>query len=290
MSLQVYIDGEFFPGEEAKISVFDHGLLYGDGVFEGIRSYKGKVFRLNEHLDRLYESAGTIMLQISLSRSEMSAAVLDTLRLNKLEDAYVRLVITRGEGDLGLDPRKCRRSRVIIIADKIALYPPELYAHGLEIVTVPTRSVSAESLNPQIKSLNYLNNILAKIEAINGGASEALMLNAEGYATECSGDNIFIFRNGKLLTPPTYLGALEGITRNIVMDLAGELGLEAREAVFTRHELYNAEECFLTGTAAEIIPVVKADERVIGSGKPGEVTGKLREAFRELTAREGTPI
>lgn len=290
MSLQIYIDGEFVPKEEAKISVFDHGLLYGDGVFEGIRSYKGKVFKLTEHLDRLYESAKTIGLQIPLSRSEMQDAVLNTLRMNKLKDAYIRLVVTRGEGDLGLDPRKCQRSQVIIIADKIALYPRELYDNGLEIITVPTRSVPSESLNPQIKSLNYLNNIQAKIEAISGGASEALMLNAEGYATECSGDNIFIFRRGRLLTPPTYLGALEGITRNVVMDLAKKLGLEAMEGIFTRHELYNAEECFLTGTAAEIIPVVKVDKRIIGSGKPGEVTQKLREEFRKLTGREGIPI
>lgn len=290
MSLQIYIDGEFVPKKEAKISVFDHGLLYGDGVFEGIRSYKGKVFKLTEHLDRLYESAKTLMLQIPLKPSEMQEAVLNTLRLNKLEDAYIRLVVTRGEGDLGLDPRKCQRSRIIIIADKIALYPRELYENGLEIITVPTRSIPAESLNPQIKSLNYLNNILAKIEAINGGASEALMLNAEGYATECSGDNIFIFRQGRFLTPPTYLGALKGITRNVVMDLAKKLGLEVMEETFTRHELYNAEECFLTGTAAEIIPVVKADKRIIGSGKPGEVTKKLRGEYRKLTDREGVPV
>lgn len=290
MSGQVYIDGEFVPKGEARISVFDHGFLYGDGVFEGIRSYKGKVFKLTEHLDRLYESAKTINLRISLSGAQMREAVLSTLRVNKFKDAYIRLVVTRGEGDLGLDPRKCRRSRTIIIADKIALYPRKLYNNGLEIITVPTRSIPAESLNPQIKSLNYLNNILAKIEAINGGASEALMLNAEGYITECSGDNIFIFRRGRLLTPPTYRGALEGITRNVVMDLAKELGLTVREETFTRHELYNAQECFLTGTAAEIIPVVKADNRVIGSGKPGPVAGKLLREFRKLTAREGTPI
>ncbi len=290
MSLQVYIDGEFVPKEEAKISVFDHGLLYGDGVFEGIRSYAGKVFKLTEHLDRLYESAKTLMLTISLSRAEMQDAVLNTLRLNKLQDAYIRLVVTRGEGDLGLDPGKCPRSRVIIIADKIALYPQELYEDGLEIITVPTRSIPAESLNPQIKSLNYLNNILAKMEAINGGASEALMLNAEGYATECSGDNIFIFKRGRLLTPPTYRGALEGITRDVIMDLAEGLGLEVREETFTRHEIYNAEECFLTGTAAEIIPVVKVDKRIIGSGKPGKITRNLLREFRKLTAREGVPI
>jgi len=290
MSLQVYIDGEFFPKEEAKISVFDHGLLYGDGVFEGIRSYAGKVFKLAEHLNRLYESAKTLMIEISLSRPEMQDAVLNTLRLNKLQDAYIRLVVTRGEGDLGLDPGKCPRSRVIIIADKIALYPQELYAHGLEIITVPTRSIPAESLNPQIKSLNYLNNILAKMEAINGGAAEALMLNAEGYATECSGDNIFIFTRGRLLTPPTYRGALEGITRDVIMDLAKGLGLEVREETFTRHEIYNAEECFLTGTAAEIIPVVRVDKRIIGSGKPGKVTRNLLREFRKLTAREGVPI
>jgi len=290
MSLQVYIDGEFFPKEEAKISVFDHGLLYGDGVFEGIRSYAGKVFKLTEHLDRLYESAKTLMLTISLSRAEMQDAVLNTLRLNKLQDAYIRLVVTRGEGDLGLDPGKCSRSRVIIIADKIALYPQEFYNDGLEIITVPTRSIPAESLNPQIKSLNYLNNILAKMEAINGGAAEALMLNAEGYATECSGDNIFIFSRGRLLTPPTHRGALEGITRDVIMDLAEGLGLEGREETFTRHEIYNAEECFLTGTAAEIIPVVKVDKRIIGSGKPGKITRNLFREFRKLTAREGIAI
>lgn len=290
MSLQIYLDGEFVPKEEAKISVFDHGLLYGDGIFEGIRSYKGKVFKLVEHLDRLYESAKTIMLQIPLSHAEMQAAVLNTLRTNQLKDAYIRLVVTRGEGDLGLDPRKCRKARVIIITDKIALYPRGFYDKGLEVVTVPTRSVPAESLNPQMKSLNYLNNILAKIEAINEGASEALMLNAEGYATECSGDNIFIFRRDKLLTPPTWLGALEGITRNVVMDLAKELGLKVGEEIFTRHEIYNAEECFLTGTAAEIIPVVKVDKRIIGLGEQGKMTGKLCREFRKLTDREGIPI
>jgi len=290
MSLRVYIDGEFVPKEEAKISVFDHGLLYGDGVFEGIRSYAGKVFKLTEHLDRLYESAKTLMLTISLSRAEMQDAVLNTLRLNKLKDAYIRLVVTRGDGDLGLDPGKCSRSRVIIITDKIALYPQEFYNDGLEIITVPTRSIPAESLNPQIKSLNYLNNILAKIEAINGGAAEALMLNAEGYATECSGDNIFIFTRGRLLTPPTHRGALEGITREVIMDLAGVLGLEVREETFTRHEIYNAEECFLTGTAAEIVPVVKVDKRIIGSGKPGKITRNLLREFRKLTAREGIAI
>ena len=290
MGLKVYLDGEFVPKSEAKISVFDHGLLYGDGVFEGIRSYNGKVFKLTEHLNRLYESAKTIMLSIPLSQRELEKAVLDTLRTNKLKDAYIRLVVTRGEGDLGLDPRKAKEPRIIIITDKIALYPRELYEKGLELVTVPSQRTSPHSLSPRLKSLNYLSNIMAKIEAINSGASEAIMLNSQGQVAECTGDNIFIFRRRRLLTPPTYIGALEGITRNVVIDLAEKLEIDVAEEVFTRHDVYNAEECFLTGTAAEVIPAVKVDKRIIGSGRPGRITKRLSQEFRKLTKREGTLV
>lgn len=286
----IYLDGQFVPQEEAKVSVFDHGLLYGDGVFEGIRSYNGRVFKLDEHLKRLYDSAKALMLNMPLSIDEMEEAVLETLRQNNLRDAYIRLVVTRGVGDLGLDPDKCPRATVFIIADKIALYPPEFYENGLEIVTVPTRRNLTEALNPRIKSLNYLNNILAKIEGKLAGVIEALMINAEGYVVECTGDNVFIWKDNTLFTPPTYVGILEGVTRNAVMGIAREIGLDVREQVFTRHDLYIADECFLTGTAAELIPVVKVDGRVVGSGKSGEVTRKLHAAFHELTQNTGTPI
>jgi len=287
--LKIYINGQFYPKSEAKISVFDHGLLYGDGVFEGIRSYNRRVFKLDEHLKRLYESAHSLLLDIPLNMDEMKEAVLETLRVNNLEDAYIRLLVTRGEGDLGLDPRKCEKPTVIIIADKIALYPSKFYEEGLEIITVATQRNTPETLNPRVKSLNYLNNILGKIEAINAGVPEAVMLTRDGFVAECTGDNIFILRDGKLLTPPTYLGALEGVTRNVVMELAGKLGVDAREEPFTRHDLYIASECFLTGTAAEIVPVVKIDGRNIGDGKVGELTKRLMQEYRMLTQSEGTP-
>ena len=286
----VYIDGEYLPQEEAKISVFDHGLLYGDGVFEGIRSYKGRVFKLDEHLQRLYDSAKAIMLEIPISIENMEEAVLETLRRNQLHDAYIRLVVTRGVGDLGLDPDKCPVPTIIIITDKITLYPPHFYEEGLEIVTVSIRRNYAEAVSPRIKSLNYLNNILAKIEGKQAGVEEVLMLNAEGYVVECSGDNIFFLKDNVIVTPPTHLGILEGVTRNTVIDLARELGITVEEKVFTRHDLYTAEECFLTGTAAEVIPVVKIDQRIVGNGSPGTVTQKLIEEFRHVTDVLGTRI
>jgi len=278
------------PDEEAVISVFDHGLLYGDGVFEGIRAYNGRVFRLVEHIRRLYESAHSILLTIPLSQEEMIKAVVDTVNANKLRDAYIRLVVTRGVGDLGMDPRKCKQAQVFIIADKITLYPEELYDKGLEVITVATRRNIAEALEPKIKSLNYLNNIHAKIEANRAGVLEALMLTNQGYICEGTGDNIFIYRRGELLTPPVYLGILEGITREAIIELAAREGIPLREVPFTRHDLYVSEECFLTGTAAEVIPVIEVDQRLIGSGKPGPITKRLIKLFRELTQNEGTPL
>ena len=286
----IYIDGEFLPKAEAKVSVFDHGLLYGDGVFEGIRSYNGRVFKLDEHLERLYDSAKSIMLQIPIPIKTMKETVLETLRRNHLREAYIRLVITRGVGDLGLDPDKCPKPSIIIIADKIALYPQKFYEEGLEIVTVSVRRNYSEAINPRIKSLNYLNNILAKIEGKQSGAEEVLMLNAEGYVVECSGDNIFWVKNEILVTPPVHMGILEGVTRNSVIDLARDAGMRVEERVFTRHDLYIADECFLTGTAAEVIPVVKIDQRAIGDGQPGKVTEKLIAAFRQFAHSHGTPI
>jgi len=286
----IYIDGEFLPKAEAKVSVFDHGLLYGDGVFEGIRSYNGGVFKLDEHLERLYDSAKSIMLQIPISIETMKETVLETLRRNQLTEAYIRLIITRGVGDLGLDPDKCPKPSIIIIADKIVLYPQKFYEDGLEIVTASVRRNYAEAINPRIKSLNYLNNILAKIEGKQAGAEEVLMLNAEGYVVECSGDNIFWIKNETLVTPPVHMGILEGVTRNSVINLARDAGIHVEERVFTRHDLYIADECFLTGTAAEVIPVVKIDRRTIGDGQPGKITQRLISAFRQYANTCGTPI
>jgi len=286
--MKIYINGKLVEKQDAKISVFDHGLLYGDGVFEGIRAYNKLVFKLKEHIDRLYESAHTIMLDIPMTKSQMIKSVIDTIRANKLEDAYIRLIITRGEGDLGLDPRKCKgNATVIIIVDKIALYPDSLYKRGLEIVTVPTFRNLPEALNPQLKTLNYLNNILAKIEAINAGAEEAIMLDHLGYVAECTGDNIFIVRKNHIYTPPQCMGTLRGITRDTVLDIASKMKIAVHEHVLTRHEVYISDECFLTGTAAEIIPVVKVDGRRIGDGKPGEITKKLTDQFKKLTKTEG---
>jgi len=287
--MKVYINGKFYDKNNAKISVFDHGLLYGDGVFEGIRAYNRLVFKLREHIDRLYESAHSIMLKVPLPREQLIKAVVLTLKENSLKDAYIRLVVTRGEGDLGLDPRKCAgHATIIIIADRIALYPEKLYKEGLEIVTVPTVRNLPEALNPQIKSLNYLNNILAKIEAINANCDEAIMLDSLGYVAECTGDNIFIVKRNELYTPPQCMGTLRGITRDAVLELARKNKILVHEHVITRHEVYISDECFLTGTAAEIIPVVKVDGRVIGSGKPGKLTLSLTKKFRELTKKEGT--
>jgi branched-chain amino acid aminotransferase len=294
MSLLIHINGEWFPKEEAKISVFDHGLLYGDGVFEGIRSYGGLVFKLDEHLDRLWESAHTLMLEIPLTKKEMAGAIIETLKKNRLLDAYIRVVVTRGTGDLGLDPAKCKRATYFIITDKIVLYPETLYQKGLKIVTVPTVRNLPEAVNPSVKSLNYLNNILAKIEAKNAGCMEALMLNHQGYVAECTGDNVFMVRkkgttDGKplLLTPPIYLGALKGITRQAIIELSAEKKLAFEERIMTRHDLFNADEVFLTGTAAEVIPVVAVDGRKIGTGKPGPVTESLLKAFHQMTRKCG---
>jgi branched-chain amino acid aminotransferase len=288
--MKIYIDGKYYDERNAKISVFDHGLLYGDGVFEGIRAYNGRVFKLKEHIDRLFCSAKSILLTIPMSHADLMAAVVATCRRNKLRDGYIRLVVTRGPGTLGLNPNRCRHPSVIIIADKIQLYPPELYQRGMEIVTVPTTRNLHSALNPAIKTLNYLNNILAKIEAKNAGCEEAIMLNAEGFVAECTGDNIFIVREDCLLTPPLAAGALHGITRRVVMEIAAESGLKVSEANLTRHELFNAEECFLTGTGAELVPVVKIDGRVIGTGKPGAVTEKLVGQYHALTKVSGEPI
>ncbi|MBU1862660.1 MAG: branched-chain-amino-acid transaminase [Candidatus Omnitrophica bacterium] len=287
MTLKIYIDGTWYSKEDAKISVFDHGFLYGDGVFEGIRSYDRLVFRFKEHLDRLYESAHTIMLDIPLTKKEMTAAVLTTLKMNKLKDAYVRLIVSRGRGDLGLDPKKCQKASIVIIADKIALYPKELYRTGLELITVPTMRNIPNALSPAIKSLNYLNNIMAKIEAGMGGYDEAIMLNHNGIVAECTGDNIFIIKNKSLHTPPSYVGALKGITRDAIIELAKKHTIACQESILTRHDLYNADEVFLTGTAAEVIPVIKIDERQIGTGKPGSCTTKLMKLFKQLTATDG---
>ena len=286
----IYIDGEFLPDAEAKISVFDHGLLYGDGVFEGIRCYNGYVFKLDEHLERLYDSAKSLMLQIPIPIETLKQDVLETLRQNQLREGYIRLIVTRGVGDLGLDPDKCPKPSIIIIADKISLYPQHFYDNGLEIVTVSVRRNYPEAINPRIKSLNYLNNILAKIEAKQAGSVEALMLNNDGYVVECSGDNIFLVKDEIIVTPPSHIGILEGVTRNSVISLAHEAGFKVEERVFTRHDIYIADECFLTGTAAEVIPVVKLDQRIIGNGKPGKVTQKLIAAFRQLANNFGTPI
>ena len=286
-NMKVWLNGKIVPEEEAKVSVFDHGLLYGDGVFEGIRSYNSRIFKLKEHLERFYKSARVIMLKIPLSLNELGEAIIETLRANNLKDAYIRIVTTRGVGDLGLDPVKCPSSTTFIIASKIQFYPRELYGKGLRLITVPTRRNDIESLNPAIKSLNYLNNILAKIEATNSGALEALMLNREGYVVECSGDNIFIVKNGTLLTPPISVGTLEGITRNVVIDLAQSFKINCLEPFLTRYDLYNSDEVFLTGTAAEIIPVTELDGRSIKDGEVGPFTKRLMVGFKKLVNSQG---
>jgi branched-chain amino acid aminotransferase len=283
MTLKVYINGTLYDKDDAKVSVYDHGLLYGDGVFEGLRVYGGKVFRLEAHLDRLWNSAKAIWLTIPMSRDRMARAVNDTVRTNNIDDGYVRLVVTRGAGTLGLDPNRCSDPQVIVIADHITLYPEEFYKNGLEIVTVSTIRNHPAALNARIKSLNYLNNILAKIEGLQAGCIEALMLNHKGEVAECTGDNIFIVLGGEVLTPPVEASILEGITRATVIDLAREAGYPVRETPLTRHDVYIADECFLTGSAAEIVPVVKLDSRTIGDGKPGKITRDLTERFRKLT-------
>ncbi|MGD0349835.1 MAG: branched-chain-amino-acid transaminase [Verrucomicrobiota bacterium] len=288
--MKVFIDGKYYDELDAKISVFDHGLLYGDGVFEGIRAYNRRVFKLKDHIDRLFNSARAILLEIPMSPEEVTNAVLEACRENKIRNGYIRLVVTRGRGTLGLNPKSCKRPSVIVIADKIQLYPPEFYQRGLDIITVPTTRNLHSALNPAIKSLNYLNNILAKIEANNGRCEEAVMLNAEGFVAECTGDNLFIVKNGELFTPPLSAGALYGITRQTVIELAGEAGLKVSEPNLTRYDLFNADECFLTGTGAEIVPVVKIDGRVIGAGNPGPITHQLVKAYHALTKVSGEPI
>ena len=287
---KIYIDGEFYSEANAKVSVFDHGLLYGDGIFEGIRFYNGRVFRLEEHLERLWDSARSICLEIPMTRQEITEALLETIRQNHLRDGYIRLLVTRGVGNLGLNPEQCKRPSVIIIAATIALYHEDFYSKGLNIVTVATRRSNPASLNPAVKSLNYLNNVMARIEANLAGADEALMLNDAGNIAECTADNVFTIKDGQIYTPPITAGALRGITRSVVFDIAGEFGVKVNEADLTRHDIFVADECFLTGTAAEIIPVVKADGRVIGNGKPGSITTRIIARFREMTRESGTPI
>ncbi len=282
MPKKIYINGQFLAEADAKISVFDHGLLYGDGVFEGLRIYGGKVFRLEEHVDRLFESAKAIWLELPLSREEICEAINQTVAANELHDGYVRAIVTRGVGTLGLDPRRCSDPQLILIADKIALYPDEYYQNGLEIITVSVIRNHPAALSARIKSLNYLNNILAKIEGIQGGCIEALMLNHKGEVAECTGDNLFLVKEGKVTTPPLDAGILAGVTRAAVLELAEKLGLSATEQVLTKHDIYVADECFLTGTAAEVIPVVQLDSRMIGDGKPGPVTRQLTEAFHQM--------
>jgi branched-chain amino acid aminotransferase len=288
--MKVFIDGKYYDEQDAKVSVFDHGLLYGDGVFEGIRAYNGRVFKLKEHIDRLFYSAKAILLEIPMSHAEVIKATVATCRENNIRDGYVRLVVTRGIGTLGLNPNRCKRGSVIVIADKIQVYPKEMYENGMAIVTVATMRNLHSALNPAIKSLNYLNNILAKIEANNAGVEEAIMLNAEGYVSECTADNLFLVKGKQLLTPPLSAGALYGITRATVMELGRAAGLEVSEPNLTRYDVFNADECFLTGTGAEVIPVTKVDGRVIGTGKPGPMTRKLVEKYHELTNSTGEPI
>jgi len=288
--MTVYVNGTFCSRDEAKISVFDHGLLYGDGVFEGIRIYNGRIFKLDEHLQRLKESAQTIALSLPWRQDELQGLTVETVRRSGLREGYIRLVVTRGVGNLGLNPFRCPEPGLIIIADTIALYPREMYAQGMAVITVPTQRTGAETLSPRVESLNYLNNIMAKIEAINGGVEEAILLNRFGFVAECTGDNIFIVKGGSVLTPPAHMGALEGITRNTVLALAAAGGCDAREQMLTRHELFCADECFLTGTAAEVVPVTKIDGRVIGDGLPGPTTRELMRAYSELTRTSGTPV
>jgi branched-chain amino acid aminotransferase len=286
----VNLNGTLVPKEKAVISVFDHGLLYGDGVFEGIRAYNGRVFRLTQHLDRLYDSAKAILMEPPLTKAAMRAEILRTLSANGLKDAYIRPVFTRGEGDLGLSPTLCLRPTYFIITDRIRLYPDATYRDGLALITVPTRRNVAEALSPKIKSLNYLNNILAKIEAGQRGALEAILLTQDGYVAECTADNLFILRKGRLLTPPTWQGALEGVTREAVLELARKAKLAAVEEPITRYDVYTAQEAFMTGTAAEIVPVTSLDGRPIGSGMPGPVTKKLMAGFKALTRAGGDAI
>ena len=288
--MKIYLDGKYVPEDEAKISVFDHGLLYGDGVFEGIRVYNSRIFRLDQHLDRLFNSAKAIMLTIPLTKKQLVEACCETCLQNQLKDGYIRLVVTRGVGYLGLNPFRCKNPTVFIIADKIELYPEEVYRKGLKLITASTQRTNPAAVSPSIKSLNYLNNILAKIEAVNAGTLEAIMLNAQGHVAECTGDNIFIGRGGQLEPPPVSAGALIGITRQVVIELAAKRGIAVSEPNLTRYDLSTADEVFLTGTAAEIVPVASIDGRTIGSGGPGPMTEQLTADFRTLTLTDGTLI
>jgi branched-chain amino acid aminotransferase len=288
--MRIYVDGKFYSQGEAKVSVFDHGLLYGDGIFEGIRFYNGRVFRLEEHLERLWDSARSICLEIPMSVSEMTEALLQTIRENDLRDGYIRQIVTRGVGNLGLNPAQCKTPSVIIIAAQIALYSEAVYRDGLTVVTCASRRTSPAALNPAVKSLNYLNNVMARIEANLANADEALMLNEQGHVAECTADNVFIIKHGQIFTPPIAAGALRGITRAVAFEIAAELGVRISEHDITRHDVFTADECFLTGTAAEVIPVVKADGRIIGSGKPGPISTRLISRFREIVRSTGTPI
>ena len=288
--LLIYLDGKIVPESQAKISVFDHGLLYGDGCFEGIRFYNGRVFRLEEHTRRIYDSAKALLLNVPMTPEEMIRATIETVKANGLRDGYIRTVITRGVGTMGLSPYKCPKPSVFIIAASIQLYPESAYETGLIMATVATRRPRHDILPPQVKSLNYLNNVMAKVEAIQAGAEEGLMLNDQGLVAECTGDNIFIIRDGVVSTPPLSAGALDGITRRVAFEIAATLGIPMRERDLTRHDIFTADECFLTGTAAEVIAAVKLDQRVIGDGKPGPITKRIVEKFREIAHSTGTPV
>jgi branched-chain amino acid aminotransferase len=290
VSIKIYLDGKMVDKEDAKISVFDHGLLYGDGVFEGIRAYNGRVFKLKEHIDRLYEGAHAMRLQIPKTKAEMTQIVCDTCKINNLYDCYIRLVVTRGVGDLGLDPRSCKNPSIFCISDKIVLYPDEYYKNGLTLATVPTRRNINEACNVRVKSLNYLNNIYAKMESALLNVPEIIFLNNDGYVAEASADNVFYAKNGVLYTPPLYACNLGGITRMTVMEVAASLNIEVRETLFTRYDMYNADECFVTGTAAELVPASVYDGRIIGTGKPGPIYKSILVGFRELTKTDGVPI
>ena len=288
--MEIYVDGQWYPRDAARVSVFDHGLLYGDGVFEGIRVYSRRIFRLDAHLDRLYASARALALTIPLERAQMAATVREAVARNRKDDGYIRLVVTRGAGDLGIDPRKCAAATVIIIVTDIAVYPREQYASGIKVMTSATRQVSHEAFDPRVKSLNYLKNVLAKIDANRSGVHEAIMLNADGFVAECTADNLFVVRSHRLLTPSPQDGALEGITRGAILQLAAEAGMAANETRLTRYDVYTADECFVSGTGAELMPVTEVDGRPIADGKPGAITRRLTEAFQALVRNEGEPV
>ncbi|HXX37256.1 MAG TPA: branched-chain-amino-acid transaminase [bacterium] len=290
MSIEAYVDGRFVPKEQATVSVYDHGFLYGDGVFEGIRAYQGRIFKLREHVERLFESAHTLGIKIPMTREAVADAIVETVRRSGLQDAYIRPIVSRGRGDLGIDPRKCPTATVVIIVDTIQLYPETAYQNGLKLITTSTRMRPLDVLNPRVKTCNYLSNIMARLEANLAGADEGLMLTADGHVAECTADNVFVVKRGRVSTPPVHLGILQGVTRQTVLDLCHEMGIPAEEQTLSLHDIYTADECFLTGTGAELGPVVQVDGRTIGTGKPGPITHRVLKAFRELAAREGTPV